>query len=105
MKRTKVLTMIEKARKIRGEMDVIKKHPEVEKYLALEEKRKALHRKIGKHVEQYNVNADQYKEFGLVERNSSWVTVGDVKALAEKYPKIKNILLGIINSKKVYYTK
>jgi len=105
MKNTKIFQMIENARNLKAQMEALKSDPAVVQYLALETERKELHQTIGDHIAQYHVTPEQYKPWGLVERTNKWVTVKDVEGLAVQYPSLKDVLLGIINAKLVYYTK
>lgn len=105
MNRTKVFGMIKQAQSLKADVKALEENATVQKYLALVDERKALHQTIGKHVERYNVLPSQYKPAGLVTRESTWVKVADVRAFAEAYPTLKALLLKLINSKMVYYTK
>jgi len=105
MKVTKLMELITEAQTMKAQMSKLKTDPKVKRYLALEEERKALHKTIGQHVERYNVDPTTYKPLGLVERGNSWVKVKDVSTLAEKYPKFRDVIMGLINTSKSYYTK
>lgn len=105
MKVTKLMELITQAQSHRAKMKQLKTHPKVKQYLAEEEKMKAVHKVIGEHVGKYNVNPETYKPLGLVSRGNSWVKVKDVTALADEHPKLRKVILGLIQTSTSYYTK
>ncbi len=105
MKQTKVLGKIEQAKGLTAQMKVLKTNTQVAEYIALEAERKTLHKDITAHIDQYNVNAEKFKSVGLIGTNSRWVKVEDLEVLAEVKPKLKSILLPLINEKMSYYTR
>ena len=106
MTEPKVVGLIKQARAMKTRMNELKEtSPEVMEYISLDDERSSLHRQITGHIDQYNVNADLYKKYGLVGRLNRNVRVGDIETLVAVKPKLKAILLPLINESQSYYTK
>ena len=102
---TKLEKLIISAQKLKARMETLKTKPSVKAYFKAEAERKALHSTIAKHVVQYNVDASEYKDAGLVESNKTWVKVAEVVELGEARPELRKTLMKLIHSKLSYYTK
>ena len=102
---TKLQKLIIRAQKMKARMTDLKTKRDVRNYFKVEAERKALQSEIAKHVVQYNVNASDYKDVGLVESNKTWVKVADVVELGEARPELRKTLMKLIHSKLFYYTK
>jgi len=106
MTEPKIVSLINQARAMKARMNELKEtSPEVAEYIRLDNARSDLHKEITGHVEQYNVNPELYRAKGLIGRVSRWVRVDDLETLAQIKPKLKPILLPLINEKQTFYTK
>jgi hypothetical protein len=105
MKKNSIIsTLIDKSLTLRDEQKALKTNAKVKRYLAIEDRRKQIHKDIGKHIVQYNVNTDTLKGTGLVVSKATWVVVSEVNTAAENNPKVADILRNLIHSKPTYYT-
>ena len=105
MTEPKVVGLIKDAKALKAQMDELKENsPEVAKFIALQDERKAIHKVLTGHIDQYNVNAEQYKKFGLIGRLNRNIKVSDIETLVAVKPKLKSILLPLINESQSYYT-
>jgi hypothetical protein len=105
MTEPKVVSLIKDAKALKAQMNELKEaSPELMRYLELEDERRDIHKQLTGHIDQYNVNADLYKKFGLIGRLNRSVKVGDIETLVAVKPKLRAILLPLINESQSYYT-
>jgi len=106
MTEPKIVSLIKQAKAMKVRMNELKEtSPEVAEYVRLDSARSDLHKEITGHINRYNVNPDLYKANGLIGARARWVRVDDIETLAQIKPKLKPILLPLINEKQTFYTK